>query len=139
MIPGASEQRNVYKGCPPRPWVHLRLAVPDGTALEVELLADTGNPCAIITSQAVMARLKHRSAPNLNSNFGLLLGGWVHLAMPELGLDHDMEGYASGQVVAGTKASTPDIEGLAGLPFLRLLEYGGDSSWFWLRVGAGSP
>jgi hypothetical protein len=133
MIALPSEQRNPYKGSPSRPWVRLRLTAPDGTTQAVELLADTGNPCAIISSQALMARLKQRAAPDLQSNFGLLEGGWLRLSTPELGLDQDVVGFASDAVVTATKASSLDFEGLAGLPFLRLLEYGGDADWFWLR------
>jgi hypothetical protein len=69
------------------------LTAPDGTTKEVELLADTGNPCAIIFSRVLMAALKQRATPDLHSNFGLLEGGWLHLTMPELDLDQDVEGY----------------------------------------------
>jgi hypothetical protein len=117
----------------------LRLTAPDGSSHEDELVADTGNPCAIIIGQPLMARLKHRSASDLQSNFGLLEGGWLHLTMPELGLDQDVEGFASDSVVAATKASSPDFEGLAGLPFLRLVEFGGDADWFWLRSAKSRP
>jgi hypothetical protein len=86
-----------------------------------------------------MANLALRAAPDLHSNFGLLEGGWLHLAMPELGLDQDLVGYASDAVVTATKASSPDLLGLAGLPFLRLLEYGGDADWFWLRPAHSRP
>src|SRR5437870_3001745 len=104
MIARPSEQRNPYKGSPPRPWVRLRLSAPDGTTHEIELLADTGNPCAIILSLAVMAKLKQRAAPDVHSNFGLLEGGWVHLSMSELGLDQEIVGFASDAVVTATKA-----------------------------------
>jgi len=127
------EQRNSYKGSPLRPCVRLRVTAPDGAALEFDLLADTGNPCALIVSRAMMIKLKQRAAPDVNSNFGLLEGGWLHLTMPELGIDQNVTGYASDSVVTATKASSPDFEGLAGLPFLRSLEYGGDADWFWLR------
>ena len=115
------------------------MTAPDGTNHAIQLLADTGNPCALILSQAFMVRLKHRAASDLHSNFGLLEGGWLHLTMPELGLDQDVEGFASDAVVTATKASSPDFEGLAGLPFLRLLEYGGDADWFWLRPVQSRP
>jgi hypothetical protein len=115
----------------------VRLAAPDGTTLEIELLADTGNPCAIIITQALLGRLTWRSASDVQSNFGLLEGGWLHLTVPELRLDQDVVGYANDAVVAASKASSPDFEGLAGLPFLRLVEYGGDADWFWLRPASG--
>ncbi len=133
MIAGLAEQRNRYKGNPPRPWVRLRLTAPDGNTEEVELLADTGNPCAVIISQVLLAKLKHRAAPEVYSNFGLLEGGWLHLTMPELGLAQDVVGFGSDAVVQAARASHVALEGLAGLPFLRLVEYGGDKDWFWLR------
>ena len=85
-----------------------------------------------------MARLKARDGPDLNTNFGLLQGGWLQLAMPELGLTQTVLGYASDAVAAAAAASHPDFQGLAGLPLLRLAEYGGDADWFWIRpVGGG--
>jgi hypothetical protein len=128
-----SEQRNAHKGSPSRPWFRLRLVAPDRTEDDIELLADTGNPCAIIVSPARLARLKRRAAPDVNSNFGLLEGGWLLVRMPELGLDQELTGFANDAVVAAAKASSPDFEGLAGLPLLRLFEYGGNADRFWLR------
>jgi hypothetical protein len=133
MSVGTSEQRNRYKGFPSRAWARLRLTALDGTHHELDLLADTANPCALIISRAAMLGLKWRDASDITSNFGLLEGGWLHVHMPELGLDLDLRGYASDPVVTGTQVSSPDFQGLVGLPFLRLLEYGGDINWFWLR------
>jgi hypothetical protein len=135
MIARPFEQRNPYRGSPPRPWIQLRFTGIDGTIEELDLLADTGNPCALIISQAKMAVFKQRDALNANSNFGLLEGGWIHLQMPELGLVQDVLGYSCDAVVTATKTSSPGFEGLAGLPLLRLMEYGGDADWFWLRTG----
>ncbi len=132
-----SEQKNPYKGSPERPWIRLRLAAPDGSTVEREFLADTGNPCALILGQQDMALLKASDGPDVNSNFGLLQGGWLQLAMPELGLTQTVLGYASDAVAAAAAASHPDFEGLAGLPLLRLAEYGGDADWFWIRAGGG--
>jgi len=53
--------------------------------------------------------------------------------MPEVGLDQDIMAYASDAVVRAAKASSPDFSGLAGLPLLRMMEYGGDADWFWIR------
>ena len=139
MIAGSSEQRNPYKGSPPRPWVRLRLTALDGTVEEIELLADTGNPCAVIISQASMAKVKQGDATDISTNFGLLEGGWLRVTMPELGLDQDLVGYASDAVLRATQASSPDFAGLAGLPFLRLVEYGGNVDWFWLRPAPPPP
>jgi hypothetical protein len=127
------EQRNAYKGTPSRPWVQLRLLAPDGTVDEIELLADTGNPCAIVIGVAGMARFKRRAAPDMKTNFGLLEGGWLRVRMPEAGLDQELTGFANEVVVAAAKASSTDFEGLAGLPLLRLFEYGGNADQFWLR------
>jgi len=139
MTPTTTEQRNSYKGAPPRPWLRLRLTEKDGTAHEFELLADTGNPFAIVINQAAMAGLKLKTAPDVSTNFGILQGGWVHLHMPDLGLDTDVIGYGSDDVVTSTQTSSPDFQGLAGLPFLRLLEYGGDADWFWMRAVPNQP
>jgi len=138
MIVAAYEQRNPYKGKPQRPWIRLRLEAVDGSLVELELLADTGNPCALIISSASMTRLKAADAPDIQSNFGLLQGGWLQLAMPELGLTQAAIGYASDAVATAAKASHADFEGLAGLPLLRLLEYGGDAREFWVRAQSGS-
>jgi hypothetical protein len=86
-----------------------------------------------------MTQLKYADAPDVNTNFGLLTGGWLRLAMPDLGLVQDVIGYASDAVAAAAQASSPDFEGLVGLPLLRLVEYGGDATSFWLRLPGGSP
>ena len=139
MIVAAHEQGNPYKGKPQRPWIRLRLNALDGSLVELDVLADTGNPCALIVSSPSMARSKSGDAPDIQSNFGLLQGGWLRLAMPEFGLIQPLVGYASNAVAAAVKASHADFEGLAGLPLLRLLEYGGDADWFWVRPQGGSP
>lgn len=133
------EQRNRYKGDPARPWVRLRFIQPDGTVHNIELLADTGSPSAIVISPALMAILKRQDADDHYSNFGWLQGGWLRLSMPELGLDQDLLAYASDDIAIATRASNPDFEGLAGLPFLRLLEYGGNADEFWIRPVQHQP
>ncbi|MFO0966042.1 MAG: hypothetical protein U0793_10720 [Gemmataceae bacterium] len=57
MTPALSEQRNAYKGSPLRPWVRLRLVEKDGAPHDVQVIADTGNPFAVIISEAAMAKL----------------------------------------------------------------------------------
>ena len=101
------EQRNPYKGVPPRAWIRLRLVAPDGTpvAAAAEFLVDTGNPCALIISHETMHRLRDGKIPDLVTNFGLLKGGWVNIAVPDLGLEQRVEAYASDQVVSAAKAS----------------------------------
>ena len=127
------DQCNPYQGDPPRPWIVLRLAAVDGSTHEFKLIADTGNPYAFVIGEDQLAKLTFGSGTALDTNFGLLQGAWFLLAMPELGLDLLQLGYASDDVVISTKQSHPDFEGLAGLPLLRLLEYGGNASEFWIR------
>jgi glucose-6-phosphate dehydrogenase assembly protein OpcA len=69
-----------------------------------------------------------------------MVGGWLRVYMPEIGVDQDLLSYASDRIVTAVQASHPDFEGLLGLPFLRLVEYGGDADWFWVRLAqlAGS-
>jgi hypothetical protein len=133
------EQRNAYLGSPERPVVRVGLMALDGSRADVTLLADTGNPFAIIVSRSVMRRLKRRVVSDVNTNFGLLKGRWFHLFMPEFGLDRGLVGYASDAVANSTKQSDAIFDGLAGLPFLRLLEFGGDADWFWLRSSIARP
>lgn len=132
------EQRNPYKGTPQRPWVRIRLLAPDGSATELELLADTGSPCALIISRPNLARLAAGDGPDFQSNFGPLKGGWLQLDTPQLGPVQRVLGFGSDDVVVAAKVNHPDFEGLAGLPLLRLAEYGGNADWFWLRA-ASSP
>jgi hypothetical protein len=139
VTPAPFEQRNPYKGSPPRAWVRLRFRAPDGATHEVECLADTGNPYAVVLSQAMMGLLEQVAAPGVNTNFGPLQGGWLQLSMPEFGLVQDVLGYGSDAVVAACKASSPDFGGLLGLPLLRLVEYGGDGAAFWIRAPASTP
>jgi hypothetical protein len=102
--------------------------------VELQLLADTGNPCAVIISQQNMARLSVGDGPGVATNFGFLRGGWLQLSMTELGLDQTVFGYAGDAVVRAAIADHPDFQGLAGLPLLRLVEYGGNADSFWLRA-----
>ena len=139
MTTGPFEQRNTYNGSPPRPWIRLRFAAADGSTHECELLADTGNPCAVVIGMALMLKLIRRSAPDVQSNFGVPQGGWIHLRMPELGLDQEVRSFASDAVASAAKKSSPAFEGLAGLPLLRLLEYGGDADCFWVRSALAHP
>ncbi len=86
-----------------------------------------------------MTRLKGAAGPDVSTNFGLLEGGWLQLAMPELRLLQPLLGYASDAVVAAAQESHPDFQGLAGLPLLRLTEYGGNADTFWLRLPGAAP
>lgn len=139
MTPNPFVQTNPYKGTPLRAWVRLRLAAADGTLHERELLADTGSPCAIILGQADLTLLTHAGAAGANTNFGFLTGGWLELQMPELGLTQPVHGYGNDSVAQAVKKDSPDFVGLVGLPLLRLVEYGGDATTFWLRQPPGTP
>ncbi len=127
-----TQQSNPYKGSPPRAWVRLLLLAEDGTSRQMDLLADTGSPCAFVVGVEQMRRFRQVEGPSLNSNFGPLDGGWARVLIPEISFDHYLLGYASEEVVASTRLSSPDFEGLAGLPLLRLVQYGGNADWFWL-------
>ena len=139
MPPPVREQRNPYKGSPFRAFLRVELIALDGSAIELEVLADTGNPCAIVVASSNMQRCKRRAAPDKNTNFGVLEGGWLRLRISAIGLDELVLGYASDAVVAATQQSSPDFEGLGGLPLLCQAEYGGDATAFWLRVAAVVP
>ena len=139
MTPGPPEQRNPYKGAPPRPWVRVQLAAPDGTKRELDLLADTGNPFELIVSRNILTSFTHGAAAHVQTNFGGLHGGWFHVVVPLLGMDLWVVGYGSDPVVAAAQKSSPGFEGLVGLPFLRRTEYGGDRAWFWIRPAPGGP
>jgi len=133
MIAPIPEQRNAYKGSPLRAWVRLNLVEKIGAVHEVQLLADTGNPFALVISGDRMRQLRRRKGPTVNTNFGMLSGGWVRVTIPELGFDRRVLAYASDRVVTTTKGSSSELEGLAGLPLLKMVEYGGNAHWFWLR------
>ena len=133
------EQRNPYKGISPRAWVRVQLLALDGSTEVVELLADTGNPFALIIGSIQMARVIRRGVLPVNTNFGRMDGGWVRVMIPDVGFDEEVLGYASDRVVNTAQRESPDFEGLLGLPLLRMLEYGGDASWFWIRPQGGNP
>lgn len=128
-----SEQRNVYRGKPARAWLRLELVAPDGQARPVELLVDTGNPCPIIIDVAALQSVRWRESIRTDSNFGPLEGGWLRVAIPEVGLDVKILGYANDSVANVVKRSDSEFGGLVGLPLLRMLEYGGDAGHFWIR------
>ena len=131
-----SEQRNVYRGEPARAWLRLELISANGRVRELELLVDTGNPCALIIDVATMQSLRWRESVRTHSNFGPLDGGWLHVAIPELGFDVKMLGNANDAIVDVVKRSDSGFGGLVGLPLLRMLEYGGDGGAFWIRSPA---
>ena len=127
------EQRNIYKGEPARAWIRLQLVAPDERATEVELLVDTGNPCALIIDTQTMQTFAWRESITTDSNFGSLEGGWLRLVIPELAFDVKLLGHANDSVVNVVQRSDTNFAGLAGLPLLRMLEYGGHVGAFWIR------
>jgi hypothetical protein len=139
MTPPPFVQRNPYKGTTPRGWIRLRFTAADGSVHERELIADTGSPCAVILGQPDFTLLLRLFATGINSNFGYLSGGWLELNVPELGLTSQVLGYASDQVLQAAQLDGPDFSGLVGLPLLRMVEYGGDATAFWVRKAAGVP
>jgi hypothetical protein len=102
----------------------------------LEFLVDTGNPCAIIIDTPTMQSLRWRESMLTESNFGPLEGGWSRIGVPELALDVKTLGFANDSVVRIVQRSHPGFAGLVGLPFLRMIEYGGDRGWFWIRSSA---
>lgn len=128
------EQRNVYKGSPARPWMRLTLVAASGTTLELDALADTGNPCALIVAADVLQQFNLGLEPAVRTNFGPLAGGWLRIQVLEIGFDEVVRGFGGDAVVQATQASHPDLRALAGLPLLRKMEFGGDKREFWVRT-----
>jgi hypothetical protein len=127
------EQRNAYKGSPARSWVRIVLVSATGVSTKLDVLADTGSPCSLIVSDSIMSQFNLGVVPGMQTNFGPLGGGWLRIRIPDLGFDATVLGYSSDAVVDAGKGSHSDFAGLAGLPLLRLLEYGGDADTFWIR------
>jgi hypothetical protein len=139
MMSAPLEQRNGYKGITPCAWVRVRLIALDGTEIEIELLADTGNPYPIIISTSLMKRVIHRREASKRTNFGLLAGGWLLIRIHDINFDQQMIGFANDAVVTSAQTSCSDFQGLLGLLVLRLMEFGGDPYWFWIRPALGVP
>lgn len=115
----------------------LRLIALDGSARELKLAVDTGSPFMLIISPEPASALNHGKAVRIDTNFGMLDGAWFQLSMPEFEVFETVCGYESEEVVESIKASDPALDGLVGLPVLRLLEYGGNADEFWIRPRSG--
>jgi hypothetical protein len=144
MTPSQPGQRNPYKGVHPRGWVRVELFATDGTSREVELIADTGCPFDLIVDEVTLGQCKLIEVPDVRSCYGDLVGGWLRIVIPGVGLDLQVIGFASDRVVQDAQADCPDFAGLLGLPVLRMTEFGGDADWFWIRpagtqVPRGTP
>lgn len=79
-------QTNAYKGLPPRAWLQVQLVSPDGEPLDLELLADTGNPFSVIVPDRTLKEFKHRDGLSAETNFGPLRGGLLCVSVPNLKL-----------------------------------------------------
>jgi hypothetical protein len=139
MTPLPYIQQNLYKWTNPKCWIRLRLVAADGAFHDRELVADTGCPCALILGLSDLTLLLRSPAAGTNSNFGHLTGAWLELDMPDLALSHQILGYGSDQVLQAVQRDSVDFAGLAGLPLLRMVEYGGGASSFWVRADSAVP
>ena len=63
----------------------------------------------------------------------------MRVVIPAIGFDRIVLTYGSDAAVSAIRKSHADFAGLVGLPFLRLMEYGGDGIWFWIRSVAAAP
>jgi hypothetical protein len=128
------EQRNPYKGDPPRPWVTVVFQKADGSGkIAKQLIADTGGFATIRISRSLLYKIEVRPAEIQKTNWGLAEGCWVWVEIPELGFRKQMVAYGLDNIVTAAKQSHPDFEGTVGLPFLREFEYGGNDNEFWIR------
>jgi hypothetical protein len=106
---------------------------PNGDARDWKLIADIGCPVPLVIGVDDLPDCSFSAGANVQSNCGFLESAWLHLAMAEFGLDFLILGYSSEEVLDSARTDHPDIGGLVGLPFLRLLEYGGNANEFWIR------
>jgi hypothetical protein len=113
--------------------MQLRLTNQHGESRDFKVVVDTASPVSFILSPGELQDFSFGVTAPLITNFGLIQGEWFQLAMPELGLDALMVGYASDEAANMVRRDHPDFVGLAGLPLLRLLDYGGNQSAFWVR------
>ena len=128
------EQRNIYRGEPARAGCESVYRPCRPAADSSTCSFDTGNPYEVIIDAATMRSMQWHTADRSESNFGIAEGGWLQIAIPEIGFDSFIVGYANDKIAAIVKRSDRDFDGLIGLPFLRMLEYGGDRGYFWIRA-----
>ena len=134
-----TETRVAYIGSPPRPLLRFTFSDGIGTTHDLQLLADTGSPYPFILHPTWFDRLVQTRLHRLESNFGRMECGWLHLFMPEWGLVELMKGYGNRRIGEALAEENPNIAGLVGLPFLCLGEYGGNATDFWFRYPTPTP
>jgi hypothetical protein len=139
MSPPPGGQRNPYRGVHPRAWVFVSLIAPDGTREKLDLVADTGGPFHVVIDSATLLRLQERPGPPQVSTYGTHKAGWVRVVIPEVALDQKVLACESDVVVSIVQDDDPDFSGILGLPLLRLMEYGGDATDFWIRPAGTTP
>ena len=132
MTAPAHEQKNPYLGSPARPWIALRFVGIDGEPRDIKLVVDTGCPLSFAISPDFAADFTFGWSTSIISNFGLLQDEWFQIAMPELGVEGLMVGFLSEEAADAVRLDYPEFAGLVGLPFLRLLDYGGNRDEFWV-------
>ncbi|MBW3543381.1 MAG: hypothetical protein KY476_24265 [Planctomycetes bacterium] len=132
MIAGGAWQRNPYKGRPERPWIRVRILHPARPPLDIDLIADTGSPCALIVDPLILRSYKLKDGPRANSNLGTLDGGVLHVAIPELVFEATLPSFGGSNAVETARRSSSEFAGIAGLTLLRMMQYGGNGHSFWL-------
>jgi hypothetical protein len=99
----------------------------------LELIADTGCPFDLIVDVATITKFTGSATTSLGSTYGPLIGGWIDVFIKELGLRARVIGYGNDDLAREARLDSPHFAGLVGLPFLRLIEFGGDATDFWIR------
>src|SRR5258708_22361538 len=95
----AAQQRNAYAGNPPRAWLRINVGALDGRERELCIIADTGNPCALIVGLEVFREFLVEEAGDVASNFGLLQGGWLDVTIREVGFRGRVLAYGNDNVI----------------------------------------
>ncbi len=134
-----SEQRTPYIGYHARPYLRFAFSDLAGATHDLLLLADTGSSYSFILHPTWFDRLVQTRLHRLETNFGRMTCGWLHVYMPEMSMVELMRGYANRRIGESLAEENPDFAGLVGLPVLRLGEYGGNATDFWFRYPPPTP
>ena len=132
-------QKNLYLGRTPRPWLAVPFRNSEFVVHTVKLIADTGCPQSVILAPEWFDSLVTSRFASIRANFGEMDGGWLQIFDPDSGFVELVRGYSSAKVGGIAFADHPDFAGIVGLPILRLGEYGGDASDFWFRYPELKP